>query len=120
MPSSSPTGADTDEPILTPSEDRFVLFPIRYPRVWELYKQSQSSFWSAEEIDLAADADHWEKLTDNERHFIKHVLAFFAGADGVVNENLCQRFSCEVQLAEARAFYAFQIFIEKKVTQGIF
>jgi ribonucleotide reductase beta subunit family protein with ferritin-like domain len=113
MPSSTPTGADTDEPILTPSEDRFVLFPIRYPRVWDLYKKQEASFWTSAELDLAADNAHWEeKLTDNERHFIKHVLAFFAGADGVVNENICQNFACEVQVAEARAFYACQAFIE--------
>ncbi|KAF6748783.1 ribonucleoside-diphosphate reductase [Ephemerocybe angulata] len=100
------------EPILTPSTDRFVIFPIRYPDLWALYKQAQASFWTAEEIDLANDTADWLNLSDNERHFISHVLAFFAASDGIVNENLVERFSSDVQIAEARAFYGFQIMTE--------
>ena len=100
------------EPLLDPSADRFVLFPIRYPQIWEMYKKSQASFWTAEEIDLAGDMVHWASLTEDERHFISHVLAFFAASDGIVNENLASRFMTEVQVPEARAFYGFQIAIE--------
>lgn len=100
------------EPILTPNNKRFVLLPIRYPAVWEFYKQAEASFWTAEEIDLGQDLVDWKKLNDGERHFISHVLAFFAASDGIVNENLCLRFSTEVQIPEARCFYGFQIAIE--------
>lgn len=92
--------------------DRFVLFPIQEHSLWKLYKQAVSTFWTPEEIDLSKDRTDWEKLTPNERHFIEHVLAFFAGSDGIVMENLAGRFLEEVQLPEARAFYAYQIFIE--------
>ena len=102
-----------NEPLLTENPNRFVLFPIRYPKVWEMYKKAQASNWTAEEINLSQDLSDWKnKLNDNERHFITHVLAFFAASDGIVNENLVNRFASEVQIAEARCFYGFQIAIE--------
>lgn len=88
------------------------MFPIQYPQIWEMYKQAEASFWTAEEVDLSQDLRHWEGLTDGERHFVTHVLAFFAASDGIVLENLAVRFMKEVQLSEARAFYGFQIAIE--------
>ena len=100
------------EPILVENTRRFVLFPITYPDIWKMYKQAEASFWTAEEIDLAADNKDWVKLSDNERHFISHVLAFFAASDGIVNENLAMNFATEVQIPEARCFYGFQIAIE--------
>ena len=100
------------EPLLTPDDSRLVLFPIRYPKYWELYKKSVASFWTAEEIDLAADLNDFDSLTKPEKNCVEHVLAFFAAADGIVNENLLMRFASEVQVAEARAFYGFQIMIE--------
>jgi ribonucleoside-diphosphate reductase beta chain len=102
----------TVSPILKPNDDRFVLFPIEYPQVWDMYKKHMAVFWTAEEIDLAADMTDWEKLNDQERHFISHVLAFFAASDGIVNENLALRFYNDVQIAEARCFYGFQIAME--------
>jgi ribonucleoside-diphosphate reductase beta chain len=98
--------------MLMENKQRFVLFPIRHPAIWEMYKKAEASFWTAEEIDLAHDIVDWEKLTPNEKHFISHVLAFFAASDGIVNENLCERFASEVQLPEARCFYGFQIAME--------
>lgn len=101
------------EPILAENKDRFVLFPIKYNDIWEFYKKSEASFWTAEEIDLSQDLADWNhKLNDNERHFIKHVLAFFAASDGIVNENLAINFLNEVQYPEARCFYGFQIMME--------
>lgn len=101
------------EPILTPNPQRFVLFPIQYHGIWEMYKQAQASSWTTEEIDLETDRKHWEEnLNENEKHFISHILAFFAASDGIVNENLAKRFMDEVQLPEARCFYGFQIAIE--------
>ena len=100
------------EPILQETDRRFVLFPIQNEAVWKMYKQAEASFWTAEELDLNDDRKDWEQLTDDERYFITHVLAFFAASDGIVNENLCQNFCSEVQLAEARCFYGFQIAIE--------
>lgn len=100
------------EPLLEESNKRFVLFPIQYPGIWEMYKKAQASFWTAEEIDLSKDLDDWNKLKDGERHFLSHVLAFFAASDGIVNENLVERFSQEVQVPEARSFYGFQIAME--------
>ena len=100
------------EPLLTESGDRFVLFPIRHPDVWEKYKQHSAVTWFAEEVDLSKDMPHWEKLSDNERHFIKNVLAFFAGSDGIVMENLSMRFMREVQWPEAKMFYNVQNFME--------
>ncbi|KZV62863.1 ribonucleotide reductase [Peniophora sp. CONT] len=101
------------EPILTLSHRRFVLFPIRYPKVWDMYKRAQRSIWTAEEVDLGKDMKDWtENLSEDERHFISHVLAFFASSDGIVNENLVERFSCDVQIAEARMFYGVQVMME--------
>lgn len=101
------------EPILKENKDRFVLFPILHNDIWSFYKKAEASFWTAEEIDLGADIHDWEnKLNDDERHFIKHVLAFFAASDGIVNENLAENFVREVQYTEAKFFYGFQITIE--------
>ncbi len=101
------------EILLEENKDRFVLFPIKYDAIWEMYKKSVASFWTAEEVDLSPDLVDWrDKLNDNERHFIKHVLAFFAASDGIVNENLAVNFLNEVQLPEARCFYGFQVMIE--------
>jgi ribonucleoside-diphosphate reductase beta chain len=100
------------EPILIENKDRFVLFPIRQHDIWKFYKQAEASFWTAEEIDLGQDLTDWENLSDGERHFIKHVLAFFAASDGIVNENLAEHFVSEVQYTEAKFFYGFQIAIE--------
>lgn len=100
------------EVLLEENKDRFVLFPIKYPKLWDMYKTAEQSFWTAEEVDLHADLKDWERLNDGERHFIKHVLAFFAASDGIVNENLAVNFMREVQLPEARCFYGFQIMME--------
>lgn len=100
------------EPLLLENKDRFVLFPIQYDDIWKMYKQAEASFWTAEEIDLAQDLTDWGKLNDGERHFISHVLAFFAASDGIVNENLAQNFLAEVQYPEAKCFYGFQIMME--------
>ncbi len=100
------------EILLKENKERFVLFPIKHPRVWEMYKKAEASFWTAEEIDLSHDIKDWERLNDGERHFITHVLAFFAASDGIVNENLAVNFMKDVQLPEARCFYGFQIMIE--------
>ncbi|ADY29495.1 MULTISPECIES: ribonucleotide-diphosphate reductase subunit beta [Cellulophaga] len=101
------------EPILEKNEDRFVIFPIKHNDLWDWYKKCEASFWTAEEIDLHADLDDWKnKLNDDERYFIKHILAFFAASDGIVNENLAENFVSEVQYAEAKFFYGFQIMME--------
>ena len=100
------------EPMMQENLDRFVLFPIEYDDIWEMYKQHAASFWTAEEIDLAEDMKDWENLKPEEKHFLKHVLAFFAASDGIVNENLVVNFANEVQWAEARCFYGFQIMME--------
>lgn len=101
------------DPILTPSNDRFTTFPIMYPDLWALYKKAVGSFWTAEEIDLSKDLEDWENvLSENDRHFIKTILAFFAASDGIVFENLDVNFASEVQISEARAFYAYQGFNE--------
>ena len=102
----------TKEPLLTPNDNRFVMFPIKDQDVWKMYKKMEDSFWRTEEIDLSKDIKHWQTLNDDEKHFIKHILAFFAASDGIVLENLGQRFMNEVQLAEARAAYGFQIMME--------
>ena len=94
------------------NKERFVILPINYPKVWEMYKKHEASFWTAEEIDLGSDAQDWAKLNEGERHFISHILAFFAASDGIVNENLAVNFMSEVQLPEARCFYGFQIMME--------
>lgn len=101
------------EPLLMESKRRFVLFPIQYHEIWQMYKKAEASFWTVEEIDLSKDMHDWNnRMNSNERHFISHVLAFFAASDGIVNENLVERFSNEVQAAEARCFYGFQIMME--------
>jgi ribonucleoside-diphosphate reductase beta chain len=100
------------EKILTKNPDRFVLFPIKHHDIWEWYKKAESSFWTAEEIDLQQDLTDWEKLNEGEQHFIKHILAFFAASDGIVNENLAENFVNEVQYTEAKFFYGFQIMME--------
>jgi len=100
------------EPILQENPNRFVLFPIQHDEVWQMYKKAEASFWTAEEIDLSQDQKDWDNLNDGERHFISHVLAFFAASDGIVNENLAINFMQEVQLPEARCFYGFQIMME--------
>ncbi|TNE79355.1 MAG: ribonucleoside-diphosphate reductase [Bacteroidetes bacterium] len=103
----------TNEPILKENKDRFVIFPIKHSDIWDFYKKAEASFWTAEELDLQTDLDHWKnKLNDDERHFIKHVLAFFAASDGIVNENLAENFVAEVQYPEAKFFYGFQIAME--------
>ena len=98
--------------LLTENPERFVLFPIKYGDIWEFYKKAEASFWTAEEIDLSQDFNDWAKLNEGEQHFVKHVLAFFAASDGIVNENLAEKFLAEVQIPEARCFYGFQIAIE--------
>jgi len=100
------------EVLLEENKERFVLLPIKYPKIWEMYKKAEASFWTAEEIDLSHDQKDWNKMNEGERHFISHVLAFFAASDGIVNENLAVNFMKEVQLPEARCFYGFQIMIE--------
>ncbi|XP_043573621.1 ribonucleoside-diphosphate reductase subunit M2 isoform X4 [Chiloscyllium plagiosum] len=101
-----------DEPLLRDNPNRFVIFPIQYHDMWQMYKKAEASFWTAEEVDLSKDLAHWGSLKPNEKHFITHVLAFFAASDGIVNENLVERFSQEVQVTEARCFYGFQIAME--------
>ncbi|KAN0110457.1 Ribonucleotide reductase, small chain domain containing protein [Hyaloscypha variabilis] len=104
---------EADEPLLQENPQRFVLFPIKYHEIWQMYKKAEASFWTAEEIDLSKDLHDWNnRLNDDERYFISHVLAFFAASDGIVNENLVERFSGEVQIPEARCFYGFQIMME--------
>ena len=101
------------EKILQENPGRFVLFPIEHHDIWKLYKQQEACFWTAEEIDLAQDINDWEsKLNEDEQHFVKHVLAFFAASDGIVNENLAMNFVNEVQYTEAKMFYGFQIMME--------
>ena len=101
------------EPILKENKDRFVIFPIKHHDLWEWYKKCEASFWTAEEIDLSEDLNDWKnKLNDDERYFIKHILAFFAASDGIVNENLAENFVNEVQYSEAKFFYGFQIMME--------
>ncbi len=104
--------AGLDEPLLQENKGRFVLFPIQHDDIWQFYKKAEASFWTAEEIDLSQDQTDWENLNDGERHFITHVLAFFAASDGIVNENLAEHFVAEVQYTEAKFFYGFQIAIE--------
>ena len=104
---------NSTEPILQDNKDRFVLFPIKHHDMWNMYKDAEASFWTAEEIDLSSDLSDWkDRLSEDEKHFIKHVLAFFAASDGIVNENLAVNFMQEVQYPEARCFYGYQIMIE--------
>ncbi|KAI6171231.1 Ribonucleoside-diphosphate reductase subunit M2 [Aphelenchoides bicaudatus] len=103
---------DSEEPLLREDESRFVLFPLKHMDIWEFYKRAQASFWTVEEVKLDNDLKDWNKLGDGERHFLSMVLAFFAASDGIVNENLVERFSSEVKMSEARCFYGFQIMME--------
>ena len=101
------------EPLLAPQENRFTLFPIKHHDIWTMYKKAEASFWTAEEMDLSKDKNDWDnKLTESERYFVKNILAFFAGSDGIVGENLLENFSTEIQIPEVRCFYGFQIAIE--------
>ena len=100
------------EPILQENKNRFVIFPIQHDDIWQWYKKQEASFWTAEEIDLHQDVVDWKKLSDDERYFLKHILAFFAASDGIVNENLAENFVNEVQYSEAKFFYGFQIMME--------
>lgn len=100
------------EPILQENKNRFVIFPIQHSDIWQWYKKQEASFWTAEEIDLHQDVVDWKKLSDDERYFLKHILAFFAASDGIVNENLAENFVNEVQYSEAKFFYGFQIMME--------
>jgi len=100
------------EPLLKDNPGRFVILPIKYPEIFRMYKKAVASFWTVEEVDLSQDMKYWVKLNDQEKHFISHVLAFFAASDGIVNENLIERFCQEVQVPEARCFYGFQIAME--------
>ncbi len=105
--------SNKNEPLLTDNPNRFVIFPIQHDDIWNFYKKTEASFWTAEEIDLHQDLSDWEnKLNDNEKHFIKNVLAFFAASDGIVNENLAENMVNEVQYTEAKFFYGFQIMME--------
>jgi ribonucleotide reductase beta subunit family protein with ferritin-like domain len=99
---------EESEPMLLPTMNRFTVFPIEHENLWALYKKAQMSNWTAEEIDVSTDMEDWKSLSDNERHFIKYILAFFAGSDGIVFENINNNFADEVQLTEARSFYAYQ------------
>ena len=100
------------ETILTENPNRFTIFPLKYPDLWELYKKAESSFWTSGEIDFSADSNDWENLNEDEKHFLLNILAFFAGSDGIVLENLLSNFFTEVQIPEARSFYALQAAIE--------
>jgi ribonucleoside-diphosphate reductase beta chain len=103
---------NNEELLLKEDTKRFVLFPIKYHDIWEMYKKAEASFWTAEEIDLNQDLTDWNNLNDGERHFLSHVLAFFAASDGIVNENLAEHFLHEVQFPEAKCFYGFQVMME--------
>jgi ribonucleoside-diphosphate reductase beta chain len=103
---------DNNELLLKKNGKRFVLFPVIYNDIYELYKKAESSFWTANEIDLSKDITDWEKLNNDEKHFIKNIIGFFAGSDGIIMENLACRFMNEIQIPEARAFYSYQIFNE--------
>ena len=100
------------EPLLTEDDSRFVMFPVHYDDIWAMYKKQVDCFWRAEEVDLSKDLTSWKTLNEDEKFFIKHIIAFFAASDGIVLENLGMRFMSEVQISEARAFYGFQIAME--------
>ena len=111
-PSTSSATSHAKELLLSEEENRYVIFPIKQDAIWEMYKKAMSSFWTPEEIDLSKDMDDFTKLKEGEQHFIKNVLAFFAASDGIVNENLVERFCNEVKVLEAKFFYGFQVAIE--------
>lgn len=100
------------EPLLAPDDNRFVMFPIKHEDIWNMYQKQVDCFWRPEEIDLSKDLAHWDALNKDEQYFISMILAFFAASDGIVLENLAQRFISDVQVSEARAFYGFQIAME--------
>ena len=104
---------DKDEVLLQKNESRFVLFPIKYQDIYDEYKKAESSFWTSNEIDLSKDMNDWETLNENEQHFIKNIIGFFAGSDGIIMENLALRFLGEIEIPEVRAFYSYQIFNEQ-------
>lgn len=110
--SSNISDNNSSEFLIKNNDNRFVIFPIQHNTIWKAYKNAVSTFWTPEEIDLRTDKSDWNKLNNNEQHFIKHVLAFFAGSDGIVMENLAQRFTNDIQIPEVRSFYSYQIFIE--------
>jgi len=112
MSSTVPETLFKEEPLLSEEEKRYVIFPIKIEPIWNMYKKAVSSFWTVEEIDLSKDMDDYNKLKDEEKHFINSVLAFFAASDGIVNENLVERFCNEVQVLEAKFFYGFQVAME--------
>uniref|UniRef100_A0A0N5C750 Ribonucleoside-diphosphate reductase n=1 Tax=Strongyloides papillosus TaxID=174720 RepID=A0A0N5C750_STREA len=111
-PAENKKESEIDEPLLKENPNRFVIFPLRHHDIWQFYKKAVASFWTVEEVDLGKDMKDWESMSDGERYFISRVLAFFAASDGIVNENLVERFSKEVQVPEARFFYGFQIAME--------
>ena len=100
------------EPMLNEEKNRYVIFPIQHKPFWEMYKRAEANFWTAEELDLSKDLNDWDKLNEKEKYFIKNILAFFAASDGIVNENLVERFCQEVKILEAKFFYGFQIAME--------
>ena len=100
------------DPLFVENPNRFVLFPIQYQSIWNMYKKALASIWTVEEVDLSKDENDWQKLSEPERHFIENILAFFAGSDGIVIENLAQRFCNDIQIPEVKCFYGFQIAIE--------
>jgi len=102
----------SDEPLFKENPNRFVIFPIKWPQIWSMYKKALASIWTVEELDLSKDHNDWEKLNENERYFIENILAFFAASDGIVNENLVERFCNDIQVPEAKCFYGFQIAME--------
>ena len=104
--------ASNNEPMLNEEENRYVIFPIKHDSFWGMYKRAEANFWTAEELDLSKDLMDWNKLNTNEQFFIKNILAFFAASDGIVNENLVERFCQEVKVLEAKFFYGFQIAME--------
>ena len=106
-----------EEPLLCDNPRRFVVFPIQHDDFWRMYKKAVASFWTVEEVDLSRDVAQWDLLKPEEKHFLAHILAFFAASDGIVNENLVQRFCSEVQIFEARCFYGFQIAIENSIAR---
>ena len=107
-----PYTSEDREPFLSDNNNRFTLFPIKYPDIWKAYKKAEASFWTSEEIDLSKDKNDWNSLSNDEKHFVKNILGFFAGADGIVNENLLFNFASEISIPEVRCFYGFQIAIE--------
>ena len=103
---------ENTEPLLDTHKNRYVIFPIQHDKFWKMYKAAEANFWTTEELDLSKDMKDWNTLNQHEQHFVEHILAFFAASDGIVNENLVERFCQEVQILEAKFFYGFQIAVE--------